>query len=144
MKSKDCFYCTKTGKIDKLMIKICSIDCADIYFFKDQKHLGRCVVTLDEHYTEMFQIPEEKLNRFMKIVSKVSSIISELFKADKINYAVYGDLVPHFHVHLVPKKKDELQWGKPFTDDINKKFLSDIDYEKYITLIYERLKNIGS
>lgn len=141
MKSNNCFYCTKEGEIDNLMIKICTIDCADIYFFKDQKHLGRCVVALDEHYTEMYQIPEEKLNNFMKIVSKVSSIISKLFKADKINYAVYGDLVPHFHVHLVPKKKDELQWGKPFTDDIEKKFLSEDEYSKYIKLIYNELNN---
>lgn len=89
----------------------------------------------------MHQIPEEKLNRFMKVVAKVSSAVSELFKADKINYAVYGDLVPHFHFHIVPKKKDELQWGKPFTDDIEKRFLSDEEYSKYINLIYEKLNN---
>lgn len=141
MKSNNCFYCTKDGEIKNLMIKICTIDCADIYFFKDQKHLGRCVVALDEHYTEMHQIPEEKLSRFMKVVAKVSSAVSKLFKADKINYAVYGDLVPHFHFHIVPKKKDELQWGKPFTDDIEKRFLSDEEYSKYIKLIYEKLNN---
>lgn len=140
MQSNNCFYCTKEGKINELMMKICTLDCADIYFFKDQKHLGRCVVALDEHYTEIYQIPEEKLNRFMKVVSKVSSVIAELFKADKINYAIYGDLVPHFHVHLVPKKKNELQWGKPFTDDIEKKFLSESEYKKYITLIKNKLQ----
>lgn len=140
MQSNNCFYCTKEGKINELMMKICTLDCADIYFFKDQKHLGRCVVALDEHCTEIYQISEEKLNRFMKVVSKVSSVIAELFKADKINYAIYGDLVPHFHIHLVPKKKNELQWGKPFTDDIEKKFLSESEYKKYITLIKNELQ----
>ncbi|WP_302821258.1 HIT family protein [Fusobacterium ulcerans] len=121
MRSNDCFYCKKDERLKELMIKICTIDCADIYFFKDQKHLGRCIVALNEHYTEMYKIPEKKLNEFIKVVSKVSFTIAKLFKADKVNYAVYGDIVPHFHVHLVPKKKDELQWGKPFTDDIEKK-----------------------
>lgn len=144
MKLEDCFYCTKDERLEKLMIKVCTIDCADIYLFKDQKHLGRCVVALDEHYTEIYQIPEEKLNRFMKVVSNVSFVITKLFNADKINYAVYGDLVSHFHIHIVPKKKDELQWGKPFTDDIEKKILSEDEYKKYITLLNKELKNNSS
>ena len=140
MKSNNCFYCTKNEKLTNLMIEICSIDCADIYLFKDQKHPGRCIVALNEHYTEIFEIPEEKLNRFMKVVSKVSLVLSKLFKSDKINYAIYGDLVPHFHIHLVPKKKNELQWGKPFTDDIEKHFLTENEYKNFVNLIYNELQ----
>lgn len=56
--------------------------------------------------------------------------ISEYTKADKINYAIYGDLVSHFHVHLVPKHRDGLQWGGPFTDDLPKVLLADQEYEE--------------
>ena len=76
----------------------------------------------------------------MKVVSKVSLVLSKLFKSDKINYAIYGDLVPHFHIHLVPKKKNELQWGKPFTDDIEKHFLTENEYKNFVNLIYNELQ----
>ena len=51
---------------------------------------------------------------------RLAEAIARYAKADKINYAIYGDIVSHFHVHVVPKTKDGLQWGGPFTDNIPK------------------------
>ena len=53
----------------------------------------------------------------------MAEAVSKFARADKINCAIYGDLVSHFHVHVVPKRKGELQWGRPFTDDIEEVFL---------------------
>ena len=47
----------------------------------------------------------------------------------KINYAIYGDIVSHFHVHLVPKHRDGLQWGGPFTDTLPKVTLSAEEFK---------------
>lgn len=141
MNRHDCFYCSKDERLQNLMTKICTIDCADIYLFKDQRYAGRCVVALDEHYEEMFQIPQEKLSNYMKVVSKVAEVIYKLFEADKINYAIYGDLVSHFHVHVVPKKKDNLEWGTPFTDNSEKIYLTSEDFNKRIELIRNALKD---
>lgn len=141
MNRHDCFYCSKDERLQNLMTKICTIDCADIYLFKDQKYAGRCVVALDEHYEEMFQIPQEKLSNYMKVVSKVAEVIYKLFEADKINYAIYGDLVSHFHVHVVPKKKDNLEWGTHFTDNSEKIYLTLEDFNKRIELIRNALQS---
>ena len=135
MSRNDCFYCIEDKKLQKLMTKICTLDCANIYLFKDQKYPGRCVVALDEHYEEIFQIPKEKLITYMTIVSKVAEVIHDLFGADKINYAVYGDLVSHFHVHIVPKRKDNIDWGTPFSDNASNIYLSEDEFLKRIELI---------
>lgn len=63
-----------------------------------------------------FELSEEETKSIFKSLSEVASVLKKIFHADKINYAIYGDLVSHFHVHIVPKKKDGPEWGIPFTD----------------------------
>ena len=66
---------------------------------------------------------------FFAEVSLVAHAIANYTKADKINYAIYGDIVSHFHVHLVPKHRDGLQWGGPFTDTLPKVTLSAEEFK---------------
>ena len=99
-----------------------------VYLNRDQKHPGRCIVALKGHKTEYFQMtPEENAGYFAE-VSKVAKAIYDLYKPDKINYATFGDGVPHVHVHVVPKYKGCLNWGEPFDDTLPKQFLSEEEY----------------
>ena len=59
---------------------------------------------------------EEERNGFFADVALVSKAMQELFNPDKINYGIFGDGVPHVHMHIVPKYKDQLQWGHFFWD----------------------------
>lgn len=40
----DCFYCENGEKLKSLMIEICKLPCSTVYFNRDQKHPGRCIV----------------------------------------------------------------------------------------------------
>lgn len=137
----DCFYCTKDQRLQDLMIPMAELTWSDVYLFRDQKHYGRCVVALKDHKTELFQLTEPQRNGFFAEVSAVAQAIAKHTKADKINYAIYGDLVSHFHVHLVPKQKDGLQWGGPFTDTLPKEYLSADEYETLAAALREQLAN---
>lgn len=121
----DCFYCTKDERQAALMTPLAGMTWSDIYLFRDQKHRGRCIVALKEHRDEIWQLSDEQRNGFFAEVAAVAQAVSEYARADKINYAIYGDKVSHFHVHIVPKREGELQWGGPFTDDIEKKTLPE-------------------
>ena len=127
-----CFYCEKNEQLFALMTPLIELQYTNVYLFNDQKHLGRCVVALKDHCTEIYELSEEQRNGFFYEVSLVSRAIASYTKADKINYAIYGDLVSHFHIHLVPKHKDGLQWGVPFTDTIPK-----------VTLNAEQFRAVG-
>jgi len=124
----DCFYCLKDDRQTALMIPLASMTWSDVYLFRDQKHRGRCIIALKEHRDEIWQLSEEQRNGFFAELAAVAEAVSKYTDADKINYAIYGDKVSHFHVHVVPKKRDELQWGVPFTDNIEKKMLSEEAY----------------
>ena len=110
------------------MIPLANMNWSDVFLFRDQKHRGRCVVALNEHCDEIWQLGEEQRNGFFAELAAVAEAVSEYAGADKINCAIYGDKVSHFHVHVVPKREDGLQWGIPFTDDIEKQFLPEEEY----------------
>ena len=134
-----CFYCEKDQRLFDLMIPLTELRWSNVYLFRDQKHRGRVVVALKEHHDEMWQLSQEQRAGFFDEVASVAKAVSEAMGADKINYAIYGDLVSHFHVHLVPKKRDELQWGGPFTDTLPKVFLRDEEYEEVSAAILAKL-----
>ncbi len=115
----NCFYCTRSQKLHDLMVEVVHLHESTVYLLKDQTHRGRCVVAYRDHRTELFQLSEAERNTFMKEVSAVAEAIYGVTRCDKVNYAVFGDGVPHFHVHIVPKKKDGAEWGKPFTTGVN-------------------------
>ncbi len=134
-----CFYCDNGEKLKSLMIEFLETKYTRVFLNRDQKHIGRCVVEFKEHKTEYFELTEEERVDFFDTVSRISKAIYNAFKADKINYATFGDLVPHVHMHIVPKYKDGLQWGSPFDDSVEKKILSDDEYKEIIEKIKAEL-----
>ena len=115
-----CFYCEKDERLLALMAPLAELQWADVYLFRDQKHPGRCVAALKGHKDEIWQLSEEQRNGFFGEVSLAAEAVARYAGADKVNYAIYGDKVSHFHVHIVPKKEGGLQWGEPFTDSLPK------------------------
>ena len=135
----ECFYCEDKEKRRSLMIEICKLSVSTLYLNRDQKHLGRCVLKLNEHKTDLSALSTEENAAFFGDLRRVSQALNKSYAPDKINYAIYGDLVPHLHVHIVPKYAEGLQWGGPFTDDIPKKTLAEEEYAAMIEAIKAEL-----
>ncbi len=128
-----CFYCTKDERLSKVLIEIGPLDVSTLFLFREQTYSGRCVVALNAHETELFHLDPETLNRFSRDVAMVAAAIQKAFKPAKINYAAYGDLVPHLHYHVVPKYRGGAQWGEPFImQPPPQHFLSDEQYREMI------------
>lgn len=110
----ECFYCEKDNEKRKaLMLDVCELPYSIVYLFRDQKNKGRCVVAFKGHKTEYFQLTPEENAGYFADVAKVAKVLDELYHPDKINYATYGDGMPHVHVHIVPKYKGGVSWGQP-------------------------------
>ena len=136
-----CFYCVKDERLDKIMIKITELPWSLVFLNRNQAHKGRCIVAFREHRSEYFELSPEENAGFFADVSLVAKAIAAVFKPGKINYATFGDLVPHAHFHLVPKYPGGPQWGKFFEDE-PKQFLSDDEYTERIELIRAELDRL--
>lgn len=126
----NCMYCEETHeKRTELLIEVGKLAHSTLFILKNQNHLGRVVLALNGHRQEVFEMTEEERNGFFADVALVSKAMQGLFNPDKINYGIFGDGVPHVHMHIVPKYKNQLQWGHFFWDKGEAEVtLSDAEY----------------
>ncbi|HEX7630151.1 MAG TPA: HIT domain-containing protein [Candidatus Methylomirabilis sp.] len=97
-------------------------------------------MALNAHQTELFRLDDETLCAFSRDTARAAAAVQRAFDPDKINYAVYGDLVPHLHYHIVPKYRDGACWGKPFeVNPPDKTLLGDEGYQAVIQEIARSL-----
>ena len=118
MKVENCMYCIKGANLDKLMIEIIVLKVSTLFLLRDQVFKGRCVLSLNDHKKEIFDLTKDERGDYFNDLSIAANSIYQLFQPNKINYAIFGDLVPHFHVHLVPKYKEGPLWGKTFCEEL--------------------------
>ncbi|MBQ7266069.1 MAG: HIT family protein [Firmicutes bacterium] len=137
---KECLYCGNKEKLDSLMIPICELKCTKLYLFRDQTYYGRCVIAYKDHARELYELSSEESSVFIEDMKTVGLAIQKAVNADKINYGMYSDTLPHLHVHIVPKVKDGYGFGGTFEMNSNPpKYLSDDEYKVIIEKIKENL-----
>lgn len=73
-------------------------------------HNGHTLIVPKEHYENIFDIDEEVLNHILKIAKIIAKELKEKLNYDGISLCQnneYGQEVKHFHLHLIPKYKEE-------------------------------------
>ncbi len=139
MKDPNCGYCMRDEHLDAFGIYICDLSVSSLILFKEQSHPGRCIVAYRDHVSEIVNISDEERNAFFTDVNRAAKAIHAAFHPDKINYGAYGDTGCHLHMHLVPKYKDEFEWGGVFAMNPGRKTLTDAEYADMISRIRENL-----
>ena len=110
----NCIYCEDISRRETISIYLCDLKVSTVYLLYDQTYPGRCAVAYREHKTELFQLTSEERAAFMDDVALAAQAVSELFEADKIQYAIFGDKMPHLHVHLAVKRADDPDFGSAY------------------------------
>ena len=144
MNKKDgCFYCERNEAFRSVLFEMGDLRASKVFLCKDQTLPGRCSIMFEEHFDEIYQIPEERRNIFIGDVCALAQTLKELFGADKINYAIYGDEVTHVHFNICPKYRGMLGWGGSFVlfpDEDVKVYLTDEEYRERMELIYKNVR----
>ena len=135
MKDQNCGYCMGGEILAGFGIKICDLQVSQLILFKEQSHPGRVIVAYKDHISELVDITPEERALFMEDIAKAAKAIHKVFHPDKVNYGAYGDGGCHLHFHLVPKYKDNFEWGTPFAMNPKKTYLTDSEYDEMIAKI---------
>ncbi|MBQ9857352.1 MAG: HIT family protein [Clostridia bacterium] len=139
MKDGSCGYCMRGELLDAFGIYICDLSVSTLILFKEQSHPGRCIVAYKDHVSELVNLTDEDRNAYFADIARAANAIHKAFKPNKINYGAYGDTGCHLHFHLVPKYKDEFEWGGVFQMNPGAKKLTNEEYEEMIQKIKENL-----
>ncbi|CAG7635649.1 hypothetical protein PAESOLCIP111_03688 [Paenibacillus solanacearum] len=131
--SQDCMYCARDERLTNLMIEVAPMRVSTLYLFREQTYRGRCIVALNDHERELFQLSPEAQESYLRDIAQAAKAVHTAFAPDKINYGAFGDMMPHVHFHIVPKYKDGYTWGKMFEmNPAGNEQLSDAEYEEII------------
>lgn len=143
MKDTNCAYCMREEK-PKLYqgfgYYVMDLKVSSLYIFREQSHLGRCIVAYKDHVSEIVDLSKEEREMFIEDVNNVSQAIHKAFNPNKVNYGFYGDTGKHLHCHLCPKYEGGYEWGGVFLMNPHLNDLSDEELEKIASKIKQYLK----
>ena len=80
--------------------------------------------------TEIHQLSIEDRCLLAEESALLSATLDELFKADKMNIAAIGNMVPQLHVHHIVRYKTDPAWPAPVWGKLPMKPYSDKDLEE--------------
>lgn len=104
---------------------------------------GYCVLVLKEHVKELFDLDPSTQIEFHKELVASSQIIFKTFSAEKINVSSYGNVTPHLHWHIFPRKKSDSNWPQPpwtLMESFEKNKTSEEQAQKVTTLLRENFR----
>jgi len=80
---------------------------------KDANYPWFILVPKRENIREIFELSEADQQQLLWESSYFSKQIYNLFKADKLNVAALGNMVPQLHVHHIVRYKNDVAWPGP-------------------------------
>lgn len=143
MENQACVFCDEERTELPTCLKICDLKYSRLYLFREQLYSGRCLLASKSHTAEIYDLPRDEQEGFLAELAVVSKTLKDLYCADKMNFLSLGDTVGHIHIHIVPKKKSDPEWGGMFQFIAEEGFLSDEAYRKEIVSIKAALKSRG-
>ncbi|MEI6191280.1 MAG: HIT family protein [bacterium] len=111
MKDNNCIFCKIVAK--EIPAEIVYED-KDLLAFIDVNpvHLGHTLLIPKEHYVWMQEAPDNIISKIFLKTKQIMLAMKKGFSSDYIKLGVVGNEVPHFHIHLIPKKLNENREGR--------------------------------
>jgi len=103
---------------------------------------------IKEACEDFFEIEEEEMKELFDIVNKLKWAVKNSFGADLFNYASFGNVIRHVHLHFIPRYKKPVvfhgvkfvdkRWGRNYAP-YNRSFKIP---EKVVISIRDVIKNV--
>jgi len=94
---------------------------------------GYVRVITNKHIKEFSDLSDEEATRLMLAVKKIEKAIIKTLNPDKVNIAMLGNMVPHLHVHIIPRFKNDPWWpNATFCEKVRDFNYPSFDLEKLI------------
>lgn len=135
----DCGFCADIHlDVNAFSYKVAEFEHSIVRFPKNQYVRGWTIVALKRHANELFELTDSELLAFWRDVANVALALERVYTPAKINYAVYGNLCPHIHCHLVVQTFAS-DPTKPLNMNEREVFLSEDEYRQAIQELKDAL-----
>ncbi len=62
---------------------------------------------------DFHEVPAAHRGALFDEIERISAALKELGKADKMNVAALGNMVPQLHIHVIARRTDDAAWPTP-------------------------------
>ena len=91
-----------------------SCEASTLYLTRGQHYQGTCALIFDRrHVTYISELARNEWTEFSEDLWASERAIRQEFSPDHLNVECLGNTVPHLHLGLVPRYKDDGRWGHP-------------------------------
>jgi diadenosine tetraphosphate (Ap4A) HIT family hydrolase len=135
----DCPMCLESGLDENShSFKVIELKRSIVRFNKNQYMQGWTTLVFKRHASELFEMTSEERAGFWNEVSLVAKALSEIYHPAKINYCIWGNIMPHLHCHLFPRSFDD-DPGRPINQNEKEVFLAKEEYREIIDKIRDKI-----
>jgi diadenosine tetraphosphate (Ap4A) HIT family hydrolase len=89
---------------------VVELDSCEVRLSREWTWPGRCLVIPVEEYRDIHEMEGEDYLLMMGEVRLVTQVLARLYKADKMNVASFGNMVPWLHWHIIPRIEGDVAW----------------------------------
>lgn len=102
----DCIFCKI---INKEIPSYKIYEDSDVFAFLDINpvNFGHTLVIPKKHFENISTTPDEITLKMFIVVKKLMQAIKDSTEADFVEISIVGIDVPHFHIHLIPRHKND-------------------------------------
>lgn len=128
----DCIFCKLANGVFPTN-SIYEDECVKVILDAGPATKGHALVIPKEHYQDIFDIEDTTLANAMKVAKKVAARMVDVLNCDGVNIVqnnkeAAGQTVPHFHIHVIPRYKNDGQnilWDPKEPDENEQKTLCE-------------------
>ena len=104
-----CAEVRRTGRDNSEGYFVTDLAASRLRLQREQHVPGWCVLLLRRHVREPHELPPEDRIAFFEDMVRVGRALEQVYAAQKINYSILGNIVPHLHAHIQPR-----YYGDPY------------------------------
>jgi len=101
---------------------------------------GYVRVITQKHIKELSELSDNEAIRLTLVIKKIEKAIIKILRPDKVNIASLGNMVPHLHIHIIPRFINDPWWPGATFCEKNREFNYPIT-QKDIEKLKKEIKN---
>jgi diadenosine tetraphosphate (Ap4A) HIT family hydrolase/predicted kinase len=139
VRGEDCPLCAAIGSDEAenaYSFKVADLRISQVRLSREQHVPGWCHVICRRHVREPHELALAERRDFFDDMLGVGEALERVYRAQKINYQILGNLVPHLHAHVQPRLYGDAYPGQPVSGPPGQPvFLTADEYRKRIGTI---------
>ncbi len=122
-------------QLAKDCVEVGEFPLSKVLLLNDSHYPWVILVPKRENIREAFQLSVEDQRQLLAESSTLSEAMATHFKADKMNVAALGNMVPQLHIHHIVRYKNDASWPNPVWGAVTAKPYNKTEFDDLLVVL---------